>query len=139
VVSSKSEEAAVDEPAGTADVRGDFLEKRDDVVVGALLVLADLLDVERGLGADDLRVLGGNVANQRHAVAGEHFNFEPMVELGFFAPKRGHLGPGITGNHAPTKEQSSQACRGISSVGGVLSRKGAFQAARCQSIRRRGY
>ncbi len=82
-----------------ADVGRDFLEERDDVVVGALLVLAHLLNVERGLGADDLCVLGGNDADLRHAFAGEHFNFEPVVELGLFAPKRGHLRPGITGDH----------------------------------------
>ena len=93
---------AMNEPARSADVDGDFLEERDDVVVGALLVLAHFFDIERGLGADDLRVLGRDDADLRHAFAGEHFNFEPVVELGFFAPKRGHLGPGITGDHRAT-------------------------------------
>ncbi len=92
-------EAAMDEPAGSADVGGDFLQEGDDVVVGALLVFAHFFDVVGGLGADDLGVLGGNVADGGHAFASEDFDFEPVGELGFFAPKRGHLGPGIAGDH----------------------------------------
>jgi hypothetical protein len=49
---------AMDEPARPADVRRDFLQKRDHVVVRPLLVFPHLLDVERRLRADDLRVLG---------------------------------------------------------------------------------
>ena len=85
--------------AGSADVGRDFFEERDDVVVRALFVFPHLLDIVRGLGADDLRVLSGDDADLRHAFAGEHFNFEPVVKLGLFTPKRGHLGPGITGDH----------------------------------------
>jgi hypothetical protein len=97
---------AMNEPPRRSHMHRHLFQERDDVVVGALLVLPHLLDIEPRPRANFLRIRLGNHPDLRHALAGQHLDLEPMVQLRFLAPQSGHLLPRITGNHSTIKAKN---------------------------------
>src|SRR5262245_26649874 len=69
-------------------------------MVGSLFDLEDLRDGEFRPLSNLSSVLFRNLAELRHCLAGEHFNFQPDLKLSLVRPDFAHLRPGITIDHA---------------------------------------
>src|ERR1700745_87608 len=87
-------------PRRRSDRFGYIFEKSDDVVVSSLFHFEDLGDRKtrslpylRGILFWDLAKLG-------HCLTGEHFNFQPDLELALIRPDSAHLRSRITVDHA---------------------------------------
>ena len=78
-------------------------EKRDDIVLDLALDRIDAIDVEGGipaLGPDRLRGLLRHHAEFRQRIGCMGLDLEPDAEPRLRVPDRGHLGAGVTGDHA---------------------------------------
>jgi len=108
----------MDPARGRADIFGDSLEERDDIMVRAFLDLADFFDVEGPLRAN----LGGVGFRDRaefgHRLAGEGLDLEPDFEFALFGPNGPHFRQGIAFDHwarikPPMRGRANTGVRGI--------------------------
>ena len=107
-------EAEVDPPPGRPDRLRGRLDERGHVVAGDPLELLDALWGGRDRPGPDLRqVLLRDPADPGPALAGQHLDAEPVLELSFFGPHRGHLGKRVPADHArkPSARESLNSCR----------------------------
>lgn len=68
-----------------------FFEKGKHIVLCAFFVFDYVLDSVAGFLADGGGIGGRYLFEPRHAFAGKDFDFQPMVEFGFFRPKASHF------------------------------------------------
>ena len=92
-------ETLVNPARGGADILGDILEERDDIVVRAFFDLADFFDVESSLGADFGGVGFRDRAEFGHRLTGEGFDLEPDFEFALLGPNGPHFRQGIAFDH----------------------------------------
>ena len=104
--------------APPANRRGNIFEKRDDIVIGALLDLEDF----RNRKTRPLSNLGGilfrNLAELGHCLAGKQFDLEPDLVFALIRPDLAHLRTGITIDHpakidCPAERESVFAAKKI--------------------------
>ncbi len=109
--------ALMDEPRLRPDDLGEMGQEGDDVVLDLALDLVDAGDVEFGVLAFrpyGLRRLFRHDAERGERVGGMGFDLEPDPVARLRVPDRGHLGPGVAGDHGlgstrPRPAQQSSA------------------------------
>ena len=108
--------ALMDEPRLRPDDLGEMGEEGDDVVLDLALDLVDAGDVEVGVLAfrpDGLRRFLRHDAERGERVGGMGFDLEPDPVARLRVPDRGHLGPGVAGDHGPGSTRPGPAQQSI--------------------------
>src|ERR1017187_2806363 len=82
-------------PRGRADVFGNVGEKRNDIVVGGALDLANALDVELRAALDSREVFTRNLPG----LTSQNLNLEPDGELVLLRPNLAHHLAAVPANH----------------------------------------
>ena len=95
---------------GRANRRRHVFQKRDDIVIRALLDFVDLGNRKARALSDFLRVRVRDLSDRRHCLAGERFDLEPDFEFPLLGPEFAHRGAGITIDHRVNIEK--RAARG---------------------------
>jgi hypothetical protein len=83
-----------------ADRLGDLGDKRDHVVIGRLLDLADPFGIDCRFRFDRRERVLGDEATRRLGTSHGDLDAEHVLEPGAFGPERPHLGEGVAGDHA---------------------------------------
>src|SRR5439155_26590035 len=100
-------EADMDEAGVGPELLLEAREKRDHLVLDALLDGEDPRDVHARRPADPRHRVGRNATAAGVRVAHGELHPEPRPVLGLLAPEASHLGAGVTLDHALTLEQKS--------------------------------